>query len=64
MHIVVRSASRISIGDYGGTTIHARDGGLLAVTYCTDSTDMRAISADQDESKCSDPTDDGVRRIL
>ncbi len=32
--------------------------GLLDLTYCIDSTDVRAMPADQDESKCYDPTDD------
>jgi len=32
--------------------------GLLNLTYCIDSTDVRAMSADQDASKCYDPTDD------
>ena len=32
--------------------------GLLDLTYCIDSTDVRAIPADQDASKCYDPTDD------
>ena len=32
--------------------------GLLDLTYCIDSTDVRAMPADQDASKCYDPTDD------
>ena len=32
--------------------------GLLNLTYCIDSTDVRAMPADQDASKCYDPTDD------
>jgi len=32
--------------------------GLLDVTYCIDSTDVKAVPADQDASKCSDPTDE------
>jgi hypothetical protein len=31
--------------------------GLLDLTYCIDSTDVRAMPADQDTSKCYDPTD-------
>jgi len=31
---------------------------LLDLAYCIDSTDVRAISVDQDASKCYDPTDD------
>ena len=30
----------------------------LDLTYCIDSTDMRAMPADQDASKCYDPTED------
>jgi hypothetical protein len=30
--------------------------GLLDLTYCIDSTDVRAMPADQDASKCYDPT--------
>jgi len=32
--------------------------GLLDLTYCVDSTDVRAMPANQDASKCYDPTDD------
>ncbi|ELY67381.1 transposase [Natronococcus jeotgali] len=32
--------------------------GLLDLTYCIDSTDVRAMPTDQDASKCYDPTDD------
>ncbi|EMA43675.1 transposase for insertion sequence element ISH11 [Halobiforma nitratireducens JCM 10879] len=32
--------------------------GLLDLTYSIDSTDMRAMPADQDASNCYDPTDD------
>jgi hypothetical protein len=32
--------------------------GLLDLTYCIDSTDVRALPADQDASKCYDPTAD------
>jgi len=32
--------------------------GLLDLTYCIDSTDVRAMPADQDASKCYNPTDD------
>jgi hypothetical protein len=32
--------------------------GLLDLTYCIDSTDVRAMPADQDASKCYDPTAD------
>ena len=32
--------------------------GLLDLTYCIDSTDVRAMPADRDASKCYDPTDD------
>jgi len=35
----------------------AAAGGLLDLTYCIDSTDVRAMLADQDASKCYDPTD-------
>jgi len=31
---------------------------LTDLTYCIDSTDVRAMPADQDASKCYDPTDD------
>ncbi len=34
----------------------AATGGLLDLTYCIDSTDVRAMPADQDASKCYDPT--------
>ena len=34
----------------------AAAGGLLDVTYCIDSTDVRTMPADQDASKCYDPT--------
>jgi hypothetical protein len=36
----------------------AAPGGLLDLTYCIDSTDVRAMPTDQDVSKCYDPTDD------
>ena len=32
--------------------------GLLDLTYCIDSTDVRAMPADPDASKCYDPTED------
>jgi hypothetical protein len=31
---------------------------LLDLTYCIDSTDVRAMPADPDASKCYDPTED------
>ncbi|MFC4440444.1 MULTISPECIES: transposase [Natrialbaceae] len=34
----------------------AAAGGLLDLTYCIDSTDVRTMPADQDASKCYDPT--------
>jgi len=42
---------------FGRLVEQAAGGGLLDLTYYIDSTDVRAIPADQDVSKCYDPTD-------
>ncbi len=43
---------------FGRLVEQAARRGLLNVTYCIDSTDVRAMPADQDASKCYDPTAD------